>query len=69
MKWFINVLAMGFIFGLILSMILGAFVIGIESLCGTKLNLIYDLKNILCWPLGFWVSYRLWPPPSKVKKE
>jgi len=64
-KWVILFVVMGVICGLVLNFLIVLAVAFLAQVVGFDSRGLIDVVNILSWPLGFFVSYRLWPPKPK----
>ena len=64
-KWVISFVVMGLICGLVLNSVIVLAIALLAGLAGFNSRGIIDVINVLSWPLGFFVSYRLWPPKPK----
>lgn len=64
-KWILSFVAMGLICALVLDVFLILVVTLMGHLLGFDERHLIVLINIVSFPLGFLVSYRLWPPPRR----
>ena len=64
-KWILSFIAMGLICALVLDVLLILVATLTGHLLGFDERYLIILINIVSFPLGFLVSYRLWPPPRR----